>query len=177
MAHFDVFLFMVFTYWSSFLAHSSMSFENFLISYRFCLCFDWFSLFYIVLLNIKQLTSLLYVLFLDKESHVSCYVFFFVCIIRYSWGSSDPHISVIFRKKRRKKIVAQERRCTLILSQTAYFEYIDPKISREYIIVSLFLLTTNNQCTFCSKSYFRPVWQHLANWLGSSLGDAMQFAW
>ena len=35
----------------------------------------WFPSFYIVLLNLKQLSSLFHILFQEEESHISCYLF------------------------------------------------------------------------------------------------------
>ena len=68
---------------SSFVAHFGMSlahlqdvcwtFSQLLADFFFVL--KWFSSFYIVLLNLKQLSSLFHILFLEEESHISCYLF------------------------------------------------------------------------------------------------------
>ena len=49
------------------------TFSQLLADFFFIL--KWFSSFYIVLLNLKQLSSLLYVWFLKEEYHISCYLF------------------------------------------------------------------------------------------------------
>ena len=56
----------------------SIFFEHFLFSCRFFFDFTDFSSCYMLLPNFKQLLSLLYVLFLEKESPVSYYSFFLI---------------------------------------------------------------------------------------------------